>query len=51
MLKKLYLFCFFCNNFFNREPIFIFFGKNVANRIGNMQSLTGLLLTVRIFYS
>ena len=48
--KKLYPFC-FCNNFFNREPFFTIFGRNVANGIGNMQCLTCLLLTVRISYS
>ena len=44
-------FLFFCNNVFNREPIFTFFGRNVAKGIGNTQSLTCLLLTVRISYS
>jgi len=33
--KKLYHFC-ICNNFFNREPIFTIFGKNVAKGIGNI---------------
>ena len=42
--KKLYPFC-FCNNFFDREPIFTIFGKNVAKGNGNMRSLTCLLLT------
>ena len=47
--KKLCPF-YFCNNFFIREPIFIIFGKNVAKEIGNMQSLTCLLLTVQMSY-
>jgi len=48
--NKLYPF-YFCNNFFIRKPIFIIFGKNVAKEIGNMQSLTWLLLTVQMSYS
>jgi len=34
-----------------QPPIFIIFGKNVAKEIGNMQSLTCLLLTVQRSYS
>ena len=39
--KKLYPFC-FCNNFFNRKPIFTIFGKNVVKGIGNMQTVLDL---------
>jgi len=44
---------YFCNrpNFIIRKPIFIIFGENIANEIGNMKSLTCLLLTVRMSYS
>ena len=43
-LKKLHPFN-FCNNFVGREPILIFFCRNVTKKIFNMQYLTYLLLS------
>jgi len=48
--KKLYPFN-FCDNVVGHELILIIFGKNVAREIGNMQSLTCLLLKVQMSYS
>jgi len=41
--KKLYPF-YFCNNFVDSGPIWIIFGRNVANEYYNLLTLTYLLL-------